>query len=68
MMVRIADWRLVVLRSGNFVFAISAICFCVTLATLLRFGSGEPFTIPAARFRSSEAGGVFRMKVKVRSL
>ena len=36
--------------------------------TLLRFGSADPFTIPAARFKSTDAGGVFKMKVNVRSL
>src|SRR5271163_748017 len=65
---RIAESRFVVFRSGSFCFAISATCLRESLATLLRFGSGEPFTIPAARFKSSEAGGVFRMNVKVRSL
>ena len=68
MIERIAESSFSVFRSGSFILAISSTCLRVTLATLLRFGSGEPFTIPAARFSSSEAGGVFRMKVNVRSL
>ena len=39
----------------------------VTFATLFRFGSPDPFAIPAARFRSTAAGGVFVMKVNERS-
>src|SRR5690348_12255191 len=46
----------------------SSTCFLVTLPTLLRFGSGEPLAIPAARSNSTEAGGVLRTKVKVRSV
>src|SRR6202041_732195 len=65
---RTADSRLMVLRSGSFSLAISSTCFSVNLPTLLRFGSGEPLTIPAARFSNSDAGGVFMMKVKLRSL
>src|SRR5437762_717897 len=66
--VRTADSRLLVLRSTSLIFAISRTCFFVTLPTLLRFGSAEPFAMLAARFSSTEAGGVFRMKVKVRSV
>src|SRR6266702_4344994 len=66
--VRIADSRLVVLRSTSLIFAISSTCFFVTLPTLLRFGSAEPFAMFAARFSRTDAGGVFRMKVKVRSV
>src|SRR5271163_1088756 len=67
-MVRIAESRLVVLRSTSFNCAISCTCFFVTLPTLLRFGSAEPFTIPAARNSKIDAGGVFKIKVKVRSV
>ena len=63
-----ADARLMVFRSGSFSLAISSTCFAVSLPTLLRFGSGEPFTMPAARLISSDAGGVFMMNVNVRSL
>src|SRR5690349_11315411 len=66
--VRTAESRLVVLRSTSLIFAISSTCFFVTLPTLLRFGSEEPLAILAARFSSTEAGGVFKMKVNVRSL
>src|SRR5215472_19257302 len=66
--VRIADSRLVVLRSTSLVFAISSTCFFVTFPTLLRFGSAEPFAIPAARSSSTDAGGVFKMNVNVRSV
>ena len=68
MMVRTAESRLVVFKSGNLVLAISSTCLRVTLPTLLRFGSADPLTIPAARFKSSEAGGVLVMKVNERSL
>src|SRR6266481_2998628 len=66
--VRTAESRLVVLRSTSLIFAISSTCFFVTLPTLLRFGSAEPFAMLAARFSSTEAGGVFKMKVNVRSV
>src|ERR1700730_6033749 len=65
---RTADSSFIVFRSGSFILAISSTCLRVTLATFVRFGSAEPLTIPAARFSSSEAGGVFRMKLNVRSL
>ena len=61
--VRTAESRLVVFKSGSLVLAISSTCLRVTLPTLLRFGSADPLTIPAARFSSSEAGGVLVMKV-----
>ena len=66
--VRTADSRLVVFKSGILVLAISSTCFLETLPTFVRFGSPEPLTMPAARFSSSEAGGVLMMKVNVRSL
>src|SRR5215471_20354983 len=68
MTVRTADSRLVVLRSTSLILAISSTCFFVTLPTLLRFGSAEPLAMLAARLSSTEAGGVFKMKLKVRSL
>ena len=43
--VRIADSRFVVLRSTSLILAISSTCFFVTLPTLLRFGSAEPFAM-----------------------
>src|ERR1700732_3596026 len=66
--VRTAESRFVVLRSTSLILAISCTCFLVTLPTLLRFGSAEPFTMPAARSSRIEAGGVFRMNVNVRSV
>src|SRR3984893_8127426 len=66
--VRTAESRLVVLRSTSLILAISSTCFFVTLPTLLRFGSAEPWTMPAARSSKIEAGGVFKIKVKVRSV
>src|SRR5580658_9406941 len=66
--VRTADSRLVVFRSTSFSLAISSTCFRVTLPTLVRFGSAEPLTIPAARLSSSDAGGVLVTNVKLRSL
>jgi hypothetical protein len=39
----------------------------VTVATFSRFGSGEPEGTPASFFSSSAAGGVFVIKVKLRS-
>jgi hypothetical protein len=38
------------------------------LPTLLVFGSPEPLAIPATLRSSTDAGGVFLMKVKERSL
>src|SRR4029077_8827531 len=66
--VRMAESRFVVFKSGILVLAISSTCLRVTLPTLVRFGSAEPLTIPAARKSRMEAGGVFRIKVKVRSV
>src|SRR5207244_11429351 len=66
--VRIADSRLVVLRSTSLILAISSTCFLVTLPTLLRFGSAEPLAMLAARLSRTEAGGVFKVKVKERSV
>ncbi len=51
------------LRSGILSLAISSTCFMVTVPTLSRLGSEEPFAIPTARFRSTAAGGVLVMKV-----
>src|SRR3972149_718769 len=56
-----------VFRSGILVRAISSTCFSVTLPTLVLLGSPEPLARPAARFSSTEAGGVLVMKVKERA-
>src|SRR5690606_3821278 len=64
---RIADSMEAALRSGILVVAISRTCWRVTFPTLSRFGTAAPLSTPAAFFRSTAAGGVFVMKVKVRS-
>src|SRR5437016_4615738 len=56
-----------VLRSGSFVCAISRTCCRVTLPILSLCGTAEALAIPAARFRSTAAGGVFTMNVNERS-
>ena len=47
-----------------FIWAISRICFFVTLPTLSLFGVFEPEATPAAFFSRMLAGGDLRMKVK----
>src|SRR5262245_22386560 len=66
-MVRIADSRLVVFRSGIFVLAISSICAREILPTFSRFGLPDPFSSFAAFFIKSAAGGVLVIKVNERS-
>ncbi len=72
-MVRIADSRSVVLRSGILVVAMSRSCFCVIFPTLTLFGSLEPepgffwVASPAAFLIRMGAGGVLVMKVNERS-
>src|SRR6202161_1711871 len=63
----IAASRLAAVRSFTLVLAISSICALVTLPTLFLFGIGEPFSIPAARNKRMEAGGLLVMKVNERS-
>src|SRR6266480_6165299 len=65
--IRIAASIEVVLRSGSFVCAISRTCARVTLPILSLCGTAEALAIPAARFRSTAAGGVFTMNVNERS-
>merc|ERR1719387_1529980 len=76
MTVFMADWSLLVLRSGSLIFAISSICAIVTSATKLyerspfferTAGWPEPLVTLAAFLSSSAAGGVLRMKVNERS-
>ena len=55
--------RSVQLRSGIFCFAMSSTCLAVTVPTLLRFGSAEPFARLATFFSSTDAGGVLVMKL-----
>src|SRR5262245_50675456 len=67
-MVLIAESRLVVFRSGSLSCAMSRTCFLVTLPTLFLLGSPEPFSMPAAFFKSTAAGGVLVTNVNDRSL
>src|SRR6476619_65300 len=55
------------LRSGIFVFAISATCASVTVPAPSRPGAIDPLAMPAAWRRSTGVGGVLRMNVKLRS-
>src|SRR5712664_2726130 len=55
------------LRSLRFVSTIWRTCCMVTRPTFSRFGFGDPFSMPAARFNRFTVGGVLRMNVKVRS-
>ena len=64
---RTAASRSAAVRSGSFAFAISSTCLRVTLPTFSVFGRLEPDWMPAAFFSRIDAGGVFVMKVKVRS-
>jgi hypothetical protein len=65
--IRIADSTLAAFKSGIFVSAISRTLSRLTVATLLRFGSPEPDSIPAAFLRSTAAGGVLVINVNERS-
>jgi len=66
--VRIAASRLVVLRSGIFMVAMSLSCFCEIFPTLTLLGSLEPepgflaVASPAAFLMRMGAGGVFPPK------
>jgi len=66
--IRIAASTSLALRSFIFSSAISFTCWRVTVPTLFLFGVPEPLARPAAFFRRTAAGGVFRIKEKVRSL
>ena len=67
-MVRTAASRSAAVRSGIFAFAISSSCLRVILPTFVVFGVPLPFSMPIALRISTDAGGVFMMKVKLRSL
>jgi hypothetical protein len=54
-------------RSGILVSAIWRTWSRVTVPTFWRFYAAEPRSSPAAFFRRIAAGGVFVMKVKLRS-
>src|SRR5215469_12845834 len=66
-MMRMAAPTSCAFRSFSFSSAISRTWRFVTDPTLVRFGSPEPFSSLAARFSSTEAGGVLSSNVKVRS-
>ena len=55
------------LRSFIFISAICLTLATVTFPTFVLFGSADPFAIPAACFKRTEAGGDFVIKVKVLS-
>jgi hypothetical protein len=54
-------------RSAILIWAISRTWSFDTRPTVSRRASPEPFSTPAALRRRSAAGGVLRMKVKLRS-
>ena len=54
-------------KSGIFICAISNNFARLIVATLFFFALSEPLETPAAFFNKSDAGGVFVIKVKVRS-
>jgi hypothetical protein len=55
------------LRSAIFISAISRTCSRVTRPTFSLFGTAEPLSTPAARFRSAAASGAFVTNVNERS-
>ena len=65
--VRAAASTLAAVRSADFDFAMSRTCARVTFPTLSLFGTLLPLGTPAALRSSTEAGGVFVMKVNERS-
>ncbi len=67
-MVRTAASRSAAVRSGCFALAISSSCLRLILPTLAVLGVPLPFSMPIALRISTEAGGVFITKVKLRSL
>jgi hypothetical protein len=66
-MIRAAISTSFALRSAIFFCAMSSTCACVSVATLSRLGTPEPFSMPAACLISSAAGGCFRMNENERS-
>jgi hypothetical protein len=55
-------------KSGIFILAMSSSCLREILPTLAVFGVALPFGMPSAFAISTDAGGVFMMNVKLRSL
>src|SRR3989304_2093392 len=66
-MILTAASRSAQLRSAFLIPAISSTCLRVTEPTRVRPGSPEPFARLAAFLRRTAAGGLFMMKVKLRS-
>ncbi len=66
-MIRDAASRSLAFRSGILRSAIWRTWAALIRATFSRFGSPEPFSIPAASLISTAAGGVLVMKSKERS-
>jgi len=66
--VRTAASRSAAVRSGVLVLAISSSWAREILPTFFVFGVPEPLSRPIALRISTDAGGVFMMKVKLRSL
>jgi hypothetical protein len=66
-MERTAASRLPAVRSGIFTLAISASWALVILPTLSLLGVALPLARPSFFMISTAAGGVFRMKLKLRS-
>src|SRR5258708_2810647 len=65
--IRMADSRLVALRSAIFVSAIERTFALESVPTLFLFGVGEPFSIPSSLRMRSAAGGLFVTNVYERS-
>jgi hypothetical protein len=60
--------QIAAVKSGIFSLAMSSSCLREILPTLAVFGVALPFGMPSALAISTEAGGVFMMNVKLRSL
>src|ERR1700683_5788210 len=67
-MVRTAASKLAAVKSGIFTLAMSSGCLRFTFPTFAVFGVALPLGIPSALAMRTDAGGVFMMKVKLRSL
>src|SRR5579859_3606042 len=67
-MVRTAASRPSAVRSGIFILAITSSCLREILPTLAVLGVALPFGMPSALAINTDAGGVFMMNVKLRSL
>jgi hypothetical protein len=66
-MIRMAASMECALRSTSFVWAISRTCCRVTFPILSLCGTADALAMPAARYNSTAAGGVFTTNVNDRS-